>query len=466
MAIQKNSRQNPIMDLLDITSLKDFFAQGNTKPIPFRKTQLKLLLSLLNQYESRLVDALYADLGKSPFEAYATEIGLLKEEIKRHLRQLKNWSKPEKVLTPITSFPASSYIESVPYGVSLIISPWNYPVQLTLLPLVGAMSAGNCALIKPSEYTPHTARVLDELINKNFNPNYLRLVQGDAKTSQQLLKQPFDFIFFTGSTQVGKVIQKAAAEQLIPTVLELGGKSPCIVDQSANIKQAARRIMWGKTINAGQTCIAPDYLLVHESIKEQLTEALQQAVKEFFGSQPLKNKEYPKIIQQPQYERLKNLLEEGTTIWGGTYDDESLKIEPTLISLPDTNYTLMQEEIFGPILPVLSFKNTSEALEIIHKNPKPLAMYIFSKRKSFVNEIKDNVLCGGITINDTLMQFTNANLPFGGAGPSGIGAYHGKHSFITFSHQRAVMKRGTWLDIPLRYPPFGNKLKLIKMILK
>lgn len=466
MAIQKNSRQNPIMDPLDITSLKDFFAQGTTKPIPFRKTQLRLLLSLLNQYESKLIDALYADLGKSPFEAYATEIGLLKEEIKRHLRQLKNWSKPEKVLTPITSFPASSYIESVPYGVSLIISPWNYPVQLTLLPLVGAMSAGNCALIKPSEYTPHTARVLDELINNNFNPNYLRLVQGDAKTSHQLLKQPFDFIFFTGSTQVGKVIQKAAAEQLIPTVLELGGKSPCIVDQSANIKQAARRIMWGKTINAGQTCIAPDYLLVHESIKEQLTDALRQAVKEFFGSQPLKNKEYPKIVQQPQYERLKNLLEEGTTIWGGTYDDASLKIEPTLISLPNTNYTLMQEEIFGPILPVISFKTTSEALEIIHKNPKPLAMYIFSKRKSFVNEIKEKVLCGGITINDTLMQFTNANLPFGGAGPSGIGAYHGKQSFITFSHQRGVMKRGTWLDIPLRYPPFGKKLRLIKMILK
>ena len=454
------------MDQIDITSLKVFFAKGETKSVSFRKTQLKLLLSLINQYESKILDALYADLGKSPFEAYATEIGLLKEEINRHIKQLKSWSKPEKVLTPITSFPASSYIESVPYGVSLIISPWNYPVQLTLLPLVGAISAGNCALVKPSEYTPNTTQVLDELINTNFNPNYIRLVQGDAKTSQQLLKQPFDFIFFTGSSSVGKVIQKAAAEQLIPTVLELGGKSPCIVDQSADIKQAARRIMWGKTINAGQTCIAPDYLLVHESIKEKLIKDLQQTVQDFFGANILENEAYPKIVQQPQYERLKKLLQEGNIIWGGGFDDKNLKIEPTLLALHDTESILMQEEIFGPLLPILTFKTTAEALEIIHKNPKPLSMYIFSKRKNFVNEIKNNVLCGGITINDTLMQFTNANLPFGGAGPSGIGSYHGKQSFITFSHQRGVMKRGTWLDIPLRYPPFGNKLKLLKMILK
>lgn len=454
------------MDQIDITSLKDFFAKGETKSVSFRKTQLKLLLSLLNQYESRILDALYADLGKSPFEAYATEIGLLKEEIKRHIKHVKNWSKPEKVLTPITSFPASSYIESVPYGVSLIISPWNYPVQLTLLPLVGAISAGNCALIKPSEYTPNTAQVLDELINKNFNPNYIRLVQGDAKTSQQLLKQPFDFIFFTGSTIVGKVIQKAAAEQLIPTVLELGGKSPCIVDESADIKQAARRIMWGKTINAGQTCIAPDYLLVHESIKEALVQNMKQAVQAFYGNNILENQEYPKIVQQAQYERLTTLMQQGKIIWGGGFDAKNLKIEPTLIELHDTENTLMQEEIFGPLLPILTYKTAKEALEIIHKNPKPLSMYIFSKRKNFIKEIKENVLCGGITINDTLMQFTNANLPFGGAGPSGIGAYHGKQSFITFSHQRAVMKRGTWLDIPLRYPPYGNKLNLLKMLLK
>ena len=454
------------MDQVDITSLKEFFAKGETKSISFRKRQLKLLLSLLNQYESRILDALYADLGKSPFEAYATEIGLLKEEIRRHHKHLKSWSKPEKVLTPITSFPASSYIEPMPYGVSLIISPWNYPVQLSLLPLVGAISAGNCALIKPSEYTPNTALVLDELINTNFNSNYIRLVQGDAKTSQQLLKQPFDFIFFTGSTNVGKLIQKAAAEQLIPTVLELGGKSPCVVDESAGINQAARRIMWGTTINAGQTCIAPDYLLVHENIKEALIQNMQQAVQGFYGNNILENQEYPKIVQRPQYERLKQLLQEGKTIWGGSYDDKSLKIEPTLIALHNTENTLMQEEIFGPLLPMLTYKTAKEALEIIHKNPKPLSMYIFSKRKSFIKEIKENVLCGGITINDTLMQFTNANLPFGGAGPSGIGAYHGRQSFITFSHQRGVMKRGTWLDVPLRYPPFGNKLKLIKMLLK
>ncbi len=454
------------MDQIDITSLKDFFAGGETKSVSFRKAQLKLLLLLINQYESRILDALYADLGKSPFEAYATEIGLLKEEIKRHLKHIKNWSKAEKVSTPITAFPASSYIETVPYGVCLIISPWNYPVQLTLLPLVSAISAGNCALIKPSEYTPNTARVLDELINKNFDPNYIRLAQGDAKTSQQLLKQPFDFIFFTGSTQVGKLIQKAAAEQLIPTVLELGGKSPCLVDETIDTKQAARRIMWGKTINAGQTCIAPDYLLVHESVKDALVIDLKQAVQDFYGKNILENPEYPKIVQKPQYERLTHLMKEGQVIWGGRYNDKSLKIEPTLITLHNTENRLMQEEIFGPLLPILTYRTAEEALEIIHKKPKPLAMYIFSKRKSFINKLKENVLCGGITINDTLMHFTNANLPFGGVGTSGIGAYHGKQSFITFSHQRAVMKRGNWLDIPLRYPPYRKKLKLLKMLLK
>lgn len=454
------------MDQIDITTLKEFFAKGETKSVSFRKAQLKLLLSLINQYESRLLEALYADLGKSPFEAYATEIGLLKEEVKRHLKHIKEWSKAEKVSTPITAFPASSYIEAVPFGVCLIISPWNYPVQLTLMPLVAAISAGNCALLKPSEYTPNTTRVLDELINKNFTPNYIRLIQGDAKISQQLLKQPFDFIFFTGSTAVGKVIQKAAAEQLIPTVLELGGKSPCLVDETVDTKQTARRIMWGKTINAGQTCIAPDYLLVHESIKETLSNDLKQAVQDFYGNNILENPEYPKIVQQAQYKRLTKLMREGETIWGGGVDDKSLKIEPTLIALHNTENVLMQEEIFGPLLPILTYNTIAEVLEIIHKNPKPLSMYIFSKRKSFIKKIKENVLCGGITINDTLMHFSNANLPFGGVGSSGIGIYHGKQSFITFSHQLAVMKRGNWLDISFRYPPYGKKINLLKMLLQ
>jgi len=454
------------MDQIDITTLKEFFTKGETKSVSFRKAQLKLLLSLINQYESRLLEALYADLGKSPFEAYATEIGLLKEEVKRHLKHIKEWSKAEKVSTPITAFPASSYIEAVPFGVCLIISPWNYPVQLTLMPLVAAISAGNCALLKPSEYTPNTARVLDELINKNFTPNYIRLIQGDAKISQQLLKQPFDFIFFTGSTAVGKVIQKAAAEQLIPTVLELGGKSPCLVDETVDTKQTARRIMWGKTINAGQTCIAPDYLLVHESIKETLSNDLKQAVQDFYGNNILENPEYPKIVQQAQYKRLTKLMREGETIWGGGVDDKSLKIEPTLIALHNTENVLMQEEIFGPLLPILTYNTIAEVLEIIHKNPKPLSMYIFSKRKSFIKKIKENVLCGGITINDTLMHFSNANLPFGGVGSSGIGIYHGKQSFITFSHQLAVMKRGNWLDISFRYPPYGKKINLLKMLLQ
>lgn len=454
------------MDQIDITSLKIFFASGKTRPIAFRKAQLRQLLKLIVQHETKLTAALYADLGKSPFESYATEIGLLKEEINRHIRQLKNWSEPRRIDTPIAAFPATSAIEPTPYGVSLIISPWNYPVQLALLPLVGAISAGNCAVIKPSEYSKNTSELLHELISSNFDPAYIRIVLGEARTSQQLLKQPFDFIFFTGSKAVGKLVMKAAAEQLIPTVLELGGKSPCIVDESADIKLAAKRILWGKTINAGQTCIAPDYLLVHETVKNQLVGYMQEAADRFFGTNATENDEYPRIIQQPQYERLVQLMQEGNILWGGQKNSDNLKIAPTLIDQLSAEDKLMQEEIFGPLLPVVSYTTTEEAIAIIQKNPKPLSMYIFSKRKRFVSQLKENILCGGITLNDTLMHFTNAGLPFGGSGFSGMGAYHGKHSFDTFSHQRSIMKRGNWLDVPLRYPPFGKKIKFLKMLLK
>ncbi len=453
------------MQNLSIGGLKTYFREGKTRELRFRKEQLRLLLKLVTAYEVRLQEALFNDLGKSAFESYATEIGLLREEIKRHLKNLDQWARPLHVSTPLAAFPASSAIETMPYGVSLIISPWNYPVQLALLPLVGAISAGNCVVIKPSEYSSHTAAVLDEMINNNFDPNYIRLVQGDASTSKQLLAEPFDFIFFTGSTRVGQEVMKAAAKQLIPLVLELGGKSPCIVDQSAKIDLAARRIIWGKTINAGQTCIAPDYVLVHEKVRDSLVEAMKKEIQRQWGNSPITNVEYPKIIGKPQFERLMQLIKGQKILSGGNANAESLKMEPTLIAATSLNETVMQEEIFGPILPIISFSETNQALEIIHQNPKPLAMYIFSGSKTFIKKIKTNVLCGGITINDTIMHFTNAGLPFGGSGSSGLGSYHGKHSFDAFSHQRSVMKRSNWLDLWLRYPPFKSKLSLLKKII-
>ncbi len=453
------------MQNLSIGGLKTYFREGKTRGLTFRKEQLRLLLKLVTSYEARLLEALYKDLGKSPFESYATEIGLLREEIKRHLKNLDHWARPQYVSTPLAAFPASSHIEHMPYGVSLIISPWNYPVQLALLPLVGAISAGNCVVIKPSEYSSQTAAALDEMINTNFDPDYIRLVQGDAATSKQLLEEPFDFIFFTGSTRVGQEVMKTAAKQLIPLVLELGGKSPCVVDQSAKIELAARRIIWGKTINAGQTCIAPDYVLVHEQVCDSLVEAMKKEIKRQWGNAPVTNDEYPKIIGKPQFERLQQLLKGQNIIAGGSANPQSLKMEPTLIAAASLSETVMQEEIFGPILPLIPFTETNQALEIIHKNPKPLAMYIFSTNKTFVRQIKSNVLSGGVTINDTIMHFTNAGLPFGGSGSSGFGSYHGKHSFDAFSHRRSVMKRANWLDIWLRYPPFNSKLSLLKKII-
>lgn len=452
--------------MISISEQKVFFKKGATRDLNFRKSQLKLLQKLLVNYEDQLLEALFKDLGKSPFEAYATEIGLLFVEIKKHLRKLKYWSQPHYISSPLTAFPSKSYVEFIPYGVSLIISPWNYPVQLALAPLIGAISAGNCAVIKPSEYSSNTSAVLEEMINSNFDPDYIRLVQGDAQTSKQLLAEPFDFIFFTGSTHVGKEVMKAAAKQLIPVVLELGGKSPCVVDQTANIEQAARRIIWGKTINAGQTCIAPDYVLVHEKVRDRLVDAMKQEIARQWGTSAITNEDYPKIIGKPQFERLLQLMQEQKILHGGNSSASSLKIEPTLLEPASQAETVMQEEIFGPILPVISFSDIPQALNLIDKNPNPLAMYLFAKDKEFIKTIKSNVLCGGITINDTIMHFSNDEMPFGGAGNSGIGNYHGRYSFEAFSHQRAVMKRGTWLDIDFRYPPFYSKFNLIKKIFR
>lgn len=455
------------MDIISVVAnQKEFFGSGRTLEPDFRKQSLRLLKKLIEENLNQIADALFADLGKSAFEAYATETGIVLEEIRRHLGKLSKWSKPRRVGSPIAAFPASSYIVAEPYGCSLIISPWNYPFQLAIAPLVGAISAGNCAIIKPSEFSIHTSALLEKLINNNFDPGYIRVINGDAQTSKALLALKHDIIFFTGSPQIGKIVMKAAAEHLTPVVLELGGKSPCIIDQSADLKLAARRIVWGKLINAGQTCIAPDYVLVQEHLMNDFAELSRQEIKKMYGHNILENQEYPKIINQMHFNRLNALLKDAAPEEIPPMDELARKIAPAIVVNPKTESPLMQEEIFGPILPILPYKTLDDAVSFVIARPKPLALYIFSNQSKTQQFLVKQLSAGGICINDTIMHFTNAGLPFGGVGNSGSGSYHGKYSFDAFTHYKPVLHRKNWPDIPLRYPPFGNKLNLVKKILR
>ncbi len=445
---------------------KKFFEQGKTISANFRIEQLRKLRKLILACENDIATALKQDLGKSAFEAYATEIGIVLEELRLFINKTKRWSKPAKVADPLASFPSSSFIFPEPHGVTLIISPWNYPFQLAIAPLVASIAAGNCSIIKPSEISTHTSKIIEKLINDHFEPEFLHVVNGDASVSQQLLQLPFDMIFFTGSPRVGKLIMKAAAELLVPVVLELGGKSPVLVDETVNIDLAAKRIMWGKGINAGQTCIAPDYVLVHHSVHDKLVDAMQEAVVEMYGKDLKKHPDFPRIINRMNVLRMQQLMLGGKIVSGGEIDEAEKYVPLTIITHPNIDSALMQEEIFGPLLPVISYQTTEEAIAFIRQKPKPLAFYVFTNDRKRLKLILTRVSAGGITVNDTIMHFTNGALPFGGAGYSGIGSYHGKAGFAAFSHLKPVMKRATWLDIPLRYPPFGNKLKLIKAILR
>lgn len=445
---------------------KKFFEQGKTISADFRIEQLRKLRKLILACENDIATALKQDLGKSAFEAYATEIGIVLEELRLFINKTKRWSKPAKVADPLASFPSSSFIFPEPHGVTLIISPWNYPFQLAIAPLVASIAAGNCSIIKPSEISTHTSKIIEKLINDHFEPEFLHVVNGDASVSQQLLQLPFDMIFFTGSPRVGKLIMKAAAELLVPVVLELGGKSPVLVDETVNIDLAAKRIMWGKGINAGQTCIAPDYVLVHHSVHDKLVDAMQEAVVEMYGKDLKKHPDFPRIINRMNVLRMQQLMLGGKIVSGGEIDEAEKYVPLTIITHPNIDSALMQEEIFGPLLPVISYQTTEEAIAFIRQKPKPLAFYVFTNDRKRLKLILTRVSAGGITVNDTIMHFTNGALPFGGAGYSGIGSYHGKAGFAAFSHLKPVMKRATWLDIPLRYPPFGNKLKLIKAILR
>ena len=445
---------------------KAFHASHQTKSLDFRIGMLKKLKAAVVQYEDRILEALWKDLHKSGQEAYLTEISILNQEIDFHIKNLKKWVKPQKVSNPVQLFPSTGKIYYEPLGVVLIIAPWNYPFQLTMNPLVGAIAAGCCAILKPSEFTGHIAAVMDEMIGATFDENYIALIQGDQRVGEHLLKLRFDKIFFTGSTQVGKIVMKAAAEHLTPVILELGGKSPGIVDEDADIDLAAKRIAWGKTINAGQTCIAPDYLLVHHSVKEELIKKIPVYLEEMHGKDIQKSEFYARIVHEKAYDGLVQLLEEsqGNIRYSGNFNREELFLHPTIVDeiSPETD-SLMQKELFGPILPVITFTNITEAISFINSGEKPLALYYFGKNKQSAEVIR-KTSSGGVCINDTLMHVANHHLPFGGVGNAGFGSYHGKDSFLAFSHKRAVLNSPTWMDIPFRYAPFKH-FKFIKKFL-
>lgn len=449
-----------------VADQKQIFSTGKTVPYPFRIKMLKSLKAAIIKHEDDIYNALWNDLHKSKFEAYASEIGFVLEELSYHIKNLKKWMKPKRVSSGFTMFPATTYRYHEPLGNVLIIAPWNYPFQLLMAPLVGVVSAGNTAILKPSEYSKNTAAVIKTIISETFSKNYISVVNGDAKVSQVLLKLKFDHIFFTGSPRIGKIVMKAAAEQMTPVTLELGGKSPCIVDETAKIKLAATRIMWGKLLNAGQTCIAPDYLLVHETVKEQLLKAMVESIKSFYGSDAKQSPDYPRIISKPNMERLSTLIDKADIYYGGTYSIEEKYFQPTLLDNVSFEDAVMQQEIFGPILPVITYRTIDEVIEKVNARPKPLALYLFTERKSVQKQILKRISSGGVSINDTLMHIVNNKVPFGGVGNSGIGGYHGFYSFELFSNHKPYVKRGTWLDVPIRYAPYGNKLKIIKWLMK
>ena len=447
---------------------KAFFNTHKTKNLKFRKQQLKLLSKNIKNHENELLDALYKDLGKSKVEAYATEIGMLLKSIKLMRKELKNWSKTKQTDTPLYLFPTKSYIKKEPYGTVLIIGPFNYPVQLVFEPLIGAIAAGNTAIVKPSELTPHVAIVIRDIIEDTFDVTYVSVVEGGIEETQTLLSLPFDYIFFTGSEKVGKIVYEAAARKLIPVTLELGGKSPVIVDDTANIKVASERISFGKFTNAGQTCVAPDYILVQRKVKNDLIKALKKTITEFYGENIEKSPDFGRIVNQKHFNRLNDLIQihKDNVVFGGNSSKEDLYIEPTLLDNITNDNKIMKEEIFGPILPIITYDNFDEVLEIIQSKSKPLSLYLFSEDENMTHRVVEELSFGGGAINDTLMHLANPNLPFGGVGSSGIGQYHGKYSFDTFSHMKSYTFKSTRLESSLFFPPYKGKFKYIKTFFK
>lgn len=435
-----------------LDSHRSYYYTRATHPISFRIQQLKRLKTVIISSEEKIVTALKKDLNKSHEEAYLTEISVVLLEINYHIKHLKRWAKPQRISTPLHLLPARSKIYSEPLGVALIVAPWNYPFQLVLNPLIGAISAGCCAMLKPSPATPSVSAVIEELIASIYDRQYVSVVHGEIDVNQALFSMRFDLLFFTGSPRLGKIVMAAAAQNLTPVILELGGKSPCIIDEDAKIELAAKRVAWGKSINSGQTCIAPDYVLVHEHVKSQFVAAYQSAIEQMYGEEPNKSPYYPRIVHDAAFDRIHKLLEGTNILYGGITAKNERYISPTIIDAVDFNHPIMQEEIFGPILPILSFSRIEDAITSINSNEKPLALYYFGYQNA--DRVIHQTSSGGGCINDTLMHIANHHLPFGGVGNSGMGKYHGKESFLAFSNRRPIVKSATWIDLPFKYPPF------------
>lgn len=449
-----------------IKNQRVYFHKGLTKPIETRITQLKKLKSVIKKYENDILKALKQDLNKPVFEAYTNEVGFTLDSIGYTIKHLKKWSKKKRVKTPIHQFGSKSYIESEPYGSVLIIAPFNYPFQLLIEPLIGAIAAGNTVILKPSEHTVETEKLMVKMIKEIFDPKFVDIFTGGKDVTTELINSAFDYIFFTGSVPVGRIVMRAAAENLIPVTLELGGKSPTIVDESANIELAAKRIAWGKFINAGQTCIAPDYVYVHVSVAEALKEALAKNIRAFYGVKAYESVDYGRIVSDTHYQRLVKLIDAQKVFYGGGYKQEERYIEPTILHNVDWSDSVMSEEIFGPILPVLVYEEIDEVIKTIINRPKPLALYLFTESRVIRDEVLSRTSFGGGAINDTISHVATPYLPFGGVGASGMGVYHGRHSFETFSHKRSVIKKSTKLDIKLVFPPYGDKVKLARRFMK
>ncbi len=448
-----------------VVKQREFFLTGATLPMDFRMEALRKLQRGIQEHEGELLEALRLDLNKSGFEGYMSEIGMVLGEVRHCLKHVRSWAKDQRVSTPMAQFSSKSFVVAEPYGVVLIMSPWNYPVQLCLEPLIGAIMAGNCAVIKPSAYAPHSSAAIAKLIGKLFPPEYIAVIEGGRAQNEVLLDLKFDYIFFTGSVAVGKLVMERAAKHLTPVTLELGGKSPCIVDQSADLAIAARRIAFGKFLNAGQTCVAPDYLYVHRSVKDALVQKIRECVSAFYPNGDYSN--MPVIINEKHFNRLSNLMKDEKIVMGGGTDAKRRFIEPTLVDNCTLESKLMQEEIFGPIMPILCFETIDEVIKTVNSRPKPLALYLFTSDRGVEQKVLRRTSFGGGCINDTIIHLATSNMGFGGVGDSGMGSYHGKKSFDTFTHYKSIVKKATWIDLPMRYLPYTAKnLKLLRMFLK
>ncbi|WP_425594122.1 aldehyde dehydrogenase [Algibacter lectus] len=449
-----------------IVKQKEYFKSGKTKSVAFRISILKALKEELEANEQAVFNALKLDFKKSEFETYLSEYSMVMSQLNLVIKKLKKWAKPQRVSSSLLLFPASSFIYKEPYGSVLIISPWNYPFILALEPLILAIAAGNTVVLKPSELTENTSRLISNLVKNVFPEGLVTSIEGGVDVATALLNQRWDYIFFTGSVSVGKIIAQAAAKHLTPVTLELGGKSPCIIDDTVDLKLTAKRVVWGKFLNAGQTCIAPDYILVKKQIKADFTKALIEEIKQAYGNDIKASEDFPRIINQKNTQRLANMLNQETISFGGEIDETTCYIAPTLLDNPDLDSPVMQEEIFGPILPILTFETEQDIESVISQYEKPLAFYVFSNNKAFSKDLIERFSFGGGVINDTLMHFGNDKLPFGGVGFSGMGNYHGKFGFDTFSHHKAIVNRKNWIDPPVRYAPYQGKLKWLKLFFK